>query len=128
VKQCSGNGYQSCGNYDTDSCLEWSGITACPTNQTCQSGVCVASNTQNCSNECQLRGSRQCAENGYRVCGNYDSDSCLEWSAAAACGANQECASGVCRVNQTALRARIIDIQKLIQELMRQLAVLRARK
>jgi len=41
LKKCSGNGYQICGNYDTDSCLEWSSIANCSSNTTCQNGICV---------------------------------------------------------------------------------------
>jgi len=40
IKQCSGSGYQTCGNYDSDSCLEWSSITPCGANETCSNGVC----------------------------------------------------------------------------------------
>ena len=50
-KKCSNNGYQICGNYDADNCLEWSTITNCPACQYCQgatSGSCVnrPNNTQ----------------------------------------------------------------------------------
>lgn len=40
-KQCSGNGYQTCGNYDSDSCTEWSSVTSCPSGQTCSNGQCI---------------------------------------------------------------------------------------
>ncbi len=40
AKQCSGNSYQTCGNYDTDNCLEWSTATACASYQICQNGIC----------------------------------------------------------------------------------------
>ncbi|MCX6712905.1 MAG: DUF2341 domain-containing protein, partial [Candidatus Vogelbacteria bacterium] len=44
AKQCSGTtGYQTCGNYDTDTCLEWSSATACSTGQTCSGGTCSSS-------------------------------------------------------------------------------------
>jgi hypothetical protein len=46
LKTCSGNSYKICGNYDTDSCLEWSSITACSANTICQNGNCVS---QKCS-------------------------------------------------------------------------------
>ncbi|OGY22169.1 MAG: hypothetical protein A2126_00575 [Candidatus Woykebacteria bacterium GWB1_45_5] len=44
AKQCTdGTHYKTCGNYDTDSCLEWSSSTSCPAGQTCSgSGVCSA--------------------------------------------------------------------------------------
>jgi len=40
-RQCSGNGYQVCGNYDSDPCLEWGTVTACVTGETCVSGQCI---------------------------------------------------------------------------------------
>ena len=44
--QCSGtNGYQTCGNFDTDSCLELSSVTTCRSGQTCSGGTCVANTT-----------------------------------------------------------------------------------
>jgi C1A family cysteine protease len=39
-RQCSGNGYQTCGNYDSDSCLEWSSVSSCASNQLCSNGNC----------------------------------------------------------------------------------------
>ncbi|MGY4884384.1 MAG: hypothetical protein ACP5NZ_02275, partial [Nanobdellota archaeon] len=49
LTQCSGtSGYRICGNYDTsDSCLEWSGVIACNSGQTCSNGNCVNSGTTN---------------------------------------------------------------------------------
>jgi len=46
LKKCSGNGYQTCGNYDMDSCLEWSSITGCPANTICQNGSCIQQTQQ----------------------------------------------------------------------------------
>jgi hypothetical protein len=40
-KQCSGNGYQTCGNYDADSCLDWSNVTLCSAGTSCSNGACV---------------------------------------------------------------------------------------
>src|SRR3989338_4071612 len=33
-----------------------------------------------CTNECSSSGAAACSGVGYRMCGNYDSDACLEWS------------------------------------------------
>ncbi|MEK6855519.1 MAG: CARDB domain-containing protein [Nanoarchaeota archaeon] len=46
AKRCSGGiGYQTCGNYDTDSCLEWNTLTTpCASGQTCSGGICVSPN------------------------------------------------------------------------------------
>lgn len=37
---CSGTGYKTCGNYDSDVCLEWSSVTNCPSGTICESGYC----------------------------------------------------------------------------------------
>jgi len=42
-KTCVGNGYKTCGNYDSDTCLEWSSVTSCPSSQTCSNGQCITS-------------------------------------------------------------------------------------
>ncbi len=49
-----------------------------------------------CNNECGASGARECSGNGFRICGNYDADSCLEWSSVAACPAGQSCTGGAC--------------------------------
>ncbi|MFH1509842.1 MAG: hypothetical protein ABID67_01700 [Candidatus Nealsonbacteria bacterium] len=41
LRNCSGDGYQTCESYNTDSCLEWSSITACPIDNICQNGDCI---------------------------------------------------------------------------------------
>ncbi len=58
--------YKVCGNFDSDSCLEYGTATACPSGQTCSNGLCssggsclstgssCAANSQCCSQSCQL--------------------------------------------------------------------------
>jgi len=41
LKKCSNNGYQVCGNYDNDKCLEWSSLTECPSGNVCENGICT---------------------------------------------------------------------------------------
>lgn len=41
TKQCSGNGYQFCGNFDSDSCYEWGPATDCGTAKYCSRGSCI---------------------------------------------------------------------------------------
>ena len=70
--------------------------------QTCQeSSVFVACITSGvaCTNECSPSGARQCASGtNYQTCGNYDVDSCLEWSTATTCGtANCDSLDTICR-------------------------------
>ncbi|MFH1462636.1 MAG: CARDB domain-containing protein [bacterium] len=45
-KKCSGNGYQVCGNYDSDNCLEWSPVANCAPNNICQNGNCIRQKCQ----------------------------------------------------------------------------------
>lgn len=48
MKQCFGNGYKTCGNFDVDSYLEFGAITSCSSSETCVQGACV-SNTFSCT-------------------------------------------------------------------------------
>ncbi|MDD5739090.1 MAG: hypothetical protein PHY72_04205, partial [Candidatus Pacebacteria bacterium] len=92
--------YKLCGNYDSDNSLEWSGSYLCPTDTVCSAGQCVSANPAppTCTNECSTSGAKQCSGSGkYQLCGNYDTDSCLEWSTAYSCPSGQACSgSGVC--------------------------------
>ncbi|MFH1132299.1 MAG: SBBP repeat-containing protein [Pseudomonadota bacterium] len=51
-----------------------------------------------CNAECTTPGKQICnqAKTGYNVCGNHDSDPCLEWGEAITCGAGQACENGTC--------------------------------
>ncbi|MFH1510989.1 MAG: cohesin domain-containing protein [Candidatus Woesearchaeota archaeon] len=93
AKECvSSTSYRTCGNYDADSCTEWSTAANCPSGQTCSNGACATS----CTNEC-TSGQKQCSgANAYQTCGNYDADSCTEWSTATNCPTGQTCSSGNC--------------------------------
>jgi hypothetical protein len=88
------NGVLGCGNHDTDVCLEWGGLQPCGTGDTCSAGAC--SNT--CENECDTDGQVECddGEDGYKTCGDYDDDACLEWSAVTECGSDEICQDGEC--------------------------------
>jgi hypothetical protein len=92
-KRCFENGYQTCGNYDNDPCLEWSTTTNCNAGigETCSNGLCSTS----CTNECSTSGNKQCSGNSYKTCGNYDADSCLEWSTTD-CDIGETCSNGQC--------------------------------
>jgi hypothetical protein len=52
--------------------------------------------TPPCQNECSPASSKRCSNNGYQVCGNYDEDSCLEWSSIISCLENTICQNGDC--------------------------------
>lgn len=93
-KTCaSSTQFRICGNYDDDSCLDWSPATSCSNTLVCSGGNCVSS-TPSCSNDC-TSGARECYSTGYRTCGNYDtSDPCLEWSSVTSCAYG--CTGGYC--------------------------------
>jgi len=92
TKQCQGNGTQTCGNFDDDDCTEWGAVVPCDEGESCSNGEC----STRCTNECGVLNQRQCAGNGYQVCGNTDEDACLEWGGENACPAGQVCANGEC--------------------------------
>ncbi|MBI4052513.1 MAG: hypothetical protein HY394_00570 [Candidatus Diapherotrites archaeon] len=43
LRQCSGSGYNVCGNFDEDDCLEWGSWTGCPDGRACANGNCEVS-------------------------------------------------------------------------------------
>ena len=58
-----------------------------------------------CGDECPRAGARECGfmmsltgdkSSGYTICGNYDSDSCLEWGEVIVCPSGVECINGTC--------------------------------
>jgi hypothetical protein len=89
--QCAGNGFESCGNFDNDPCLEWSPISPCQDGTSCSGGVC----SQFCRDECVANATR-CGNTGVQTCGNFDGDPCTEWGAGVACPMGQVCANGAC--------------------------------
>jgi hypothetical protein len=91
-RQCSGDGYQVCGDFDTDECFEWGPITDCATGETCSNGYCDTS----CSSECTAGSTRCDGSDGYQECGDFDSDSCLEWGPKVLCNTGETCSNGVC--------------------------------
>lgn len=84
AKQCSGTGYQTCGNHDSDSCLEWSTVNACENEGVCSNGACYANSL------------KHCAGTGYQFCRIYENDKCSQWSDIISCPTGQTCANGVC--------------------------------
>jgi hypothetical protein len=65
--RCDGSdGFQECGDFDSDPCLEWSQKQLCPVGETCSNGQCDI----NCTDECDPLGYRECttAGDGWREC------------------------------------------------------------
>ena len=96
VQTCQANGfYGNCvGNIDPSTEICDGADNNCDS-QIDENNVCQPA----CTNECN-NGEKQCSGNGYKTCGNFDSDSCLEFSSAITnCASNQICSNGQC-VNQ----------------------------
>ncbi len=85
------SGFQTCGNYDTDACLEWGDVKNCVPTEICADGVCVF----NCTDECAT-GEKRCLGNGFQTCGEHDDDPCTDWSIVEECKHNETCSNGVC--------------------------------
>ncbi len=88
---CEGDGYRSCGQYDTDSCLEFGPVIECDFGLFCSNGAC----SRECVNECSQEGIRECFNVGFRICTNVDSDPCLDWSYNP-CPLDESCSLGKC--------------------------------
>ncbi|MDO8524441.1 MAG: hypothetical protein Q7R99_02325, partial [bacterium] len=89
--------FKSCGDYNNDGSLEWSESYSCFLGQYCSSGRCYDPNVTitpappSCTNACSAN-QKQCSTNGqYQLCGNYDTDTCLEWSTSYTCPTGQTC-------------------------------------
>ncbi len=66
----------------------------CP--EGCSSGVCLQNQTNTtCIDECSYSGQLACQNNYARTCGNYDTDSCLEYNAGTYCP--NGCLNGYCQ-------------------------------
>ena len=81
-------------------------------NPPCGSGYsCVGNQCQQivtCQNDCNS-GARECvSNNAYRICGNYNSDSCTEWSGSTSCGSGQVCSNGNCVNAMAGLNANLV--------------------
>ncbi|PIN74781.1 hypothetical protein COV18_06190 [Candidatus Woesearchaeota archaeon CG10_big_fil_rev_8_21_14_0_10_37_12] len=60
-KQCVGEYYQTCGNFNEDSCIEWSPVFPCDPGKTCQQNECVSKTLSSVTS-----------------CGNIDANTCDE--------------------------------------------------
>ena len=94
ARKCDLNRVVVCGDYNSDGCLEWGDASDCSP-QVCANGYCAAA----CQNECTTPEARSCDGNGFKVCGNFDGDPCLEWGTVQSCGPGQTCSAGYCGDN-----------------------------
>jgi hypothetical protein len=79
-------------------CFELGAKETCPAaSPFCSNGACAAT----CVDECTTGMSACDGAVAMRRCGDFDSDSCTDWSPATSCGANQRCSDGTCTAPQT---------------------------
>ena len=81
------------------------GNSAVPTNT---ASVTTKETPVVCTNECSVLSQVQCSDStNKQICGNYDSDTCLEWGSSQLCtGDVTTCGYGVCSDSQTAYNWR----------------------
>ena len=96
--ECDGAGVRLCGNFDGDSCLEFSPTEPCPTGTSCSTGFCSST----CTDECLAFGNLDCSGDRVVVCGQFDADSCLDLSTQTLCVAGESCIAGACVANNVA--------------------------
>ena len=85
--ECVGDRTRTCLDQGSG-CPVWGPLEDCPAEQPfCSNGRCEAS----CVDECTAAGERRCHEVGFQLCGDSDSDPCLDWSAVIACGPEELC-------------------------------------
>ncbi len=90
AKKCSGPAVQTCGDYDTDDCLEWGTAVPCAQDEVCSGGVCSTV----CQSTCTVVGAKHCALDAVETCDDYNDDGCLEWGTAVPCDEGLTCVPG----------------------------------
>ncbi len=89
ARQCVGNGYQVCMDYDQNGCFEWGAINSCSSGQICSAGSCIG--TMICSPG---------SVSGCRVCDTFGT----AWvDDSSKCASGQICSAGGCVANTTNL-------------------------
>ena len=92
TRACDRDGVTEC-RQAVDGCLAWSPPMTCSADTPyCSNGACSAT----CTDECTT-GATVCDSTvASRGCGQFDGDSCLDWSPAMACPSGQACSAGTC--------------------------------
>lgn len=84
--------YSECNNTDINTIIYEN-----PTHQYLSYGVC---SNNLCQNDCNILGYQECSSTtSFKICGNYDTDNCLEYSGDFGCLGGQLCSNGYCVTN-----------------------------
>ncbi len=88
-------------------CISGFKTRTCTDKNTCEAEEGKPSERQrcvmpNCTNECETLDEKSCNnETTYKICSNFNSDSCLEYGNITLCEAGKKCNNGQCITNQT---------------------------
>ena len=89
---CANDGQIAC-EMQSNGCVGWSTPVACPAETPyCSNGACAAQ----CTDECTIGATTCDSSAAVRTCGQFDSDSCLDWSTPVPCTNGQTCSNGTC--------------------------------
>lgn len=91
---CSGGGLRRCVT-DSEGCRVLGAVEDCGEGERCDDGACVPTD-QVCTDACARTGAGECAGDGYRRCGQFDDDPCLELGPTVDCGDGETCRDGQC--------------------------------
>lgn len=96
ARRCEGGGAGSVAECQTDAngCLVWEEIDTCQGPETCSNGACA----EQCTDECSTVNERACEADGYKLCGDFDADPCLDWGDVVPCNGDATCSNGYCAV------------------------------
>lgn len=95
--RCEGTeGYRICARPEGSTCTAWGPVAFCGTDRSCIEGECVP-DSQGCIDDCLAAGRFCSGAHAYVECGQFDTDPCMDQSAAADCPDGQECFGGNCR-------------------------------
>jgi hypothetical protein len=89
--ECSINKPKYC---DNGNLIDKASLCGCPTGYKISDNQCIAEIP--CQNECAQIGLKGCLNEGYKICGNYDADNCLEWGQIVSCPVGMSCVMGNC--------------------------------
>lgn len=104
ASECDGAMIRRCVKSEETTCFEWGISESCGSNMHCdaESGQCV----NECVDECTA-GSSECVADKIRECGNYDEDSCLEFSEPEDCGTDKVCVDSACVMSGCATECEV---------------------
>ncbi len=84
---CAGASVVTCGEFDSDGCLDLGMALDCDPGLTCSDGLCGTT----CTDECTAGATGCAGPAATRACGDYDDDDCLDWGGAVPCPTTQSC-------------------------------------